>query len=74
MQKSTMRFFFSAAIALAVSGATASEGHAGEIWVTNMTSGNVQVFDSDTRKEIATIKTGAALTTSPSAATAPGRW
>jgi hypothetical protein len=49
MQKSTMRIFFSAAIALAVSGVISGKAQAGEIWVTNMTSGNVQVFDSDSR-------------------------
>ena len=55
MQKSTMRILFSAVIALAVSGAMTNEGLAGEIWVTNMTSGNVMVFDSDSREKIATI-------------------
>ena len=58
MQKPTMRIFLSAAIALAVSGAMSTKGLAGEIWVTNMTSGNVQVFDSDSHQKIATIEVG----------------
>ncbi len=59
MLKFLTRIPLFAAIAVLVAAASAGEGRAGEIWVTNMTSGNVMVFDSDSRKVIATIKTGA---------------